>query len=144
MSSTNLCIPGSSIRALSVLWQNSSPDEMSPIGALVYRYRPHSVMNVVRSFDFSERGICQYPFAASKTAKHLEFLSIDATMSLGEGNGCVGRLTYLLSWTRSTTDLIFPFGFLTNDIAEHQSVGPITFSITPFFSSSSSFCFAAS
>ena len=127
MSSTILCMPSSSIRALSVLWQNSSPDEISPIGALVYRYRPHSVMNVVRSFNFSERGICQYPFAASKPAKHLEFLSIDAMMSLGEGNGCVGRLTYLLSWTRSTSDRNLPSGFFTNDIVEHQSVGPMTF-----------------
>ena len=135
-------MPERSIRAFSVLWQNSSPNEISPIGALVYWYLPNSVMNVVRSLDPSESVICHYSFVASKSAKHLAFFSIDATISLGEGNGCVGRLTNLFNWTRSTTDCTFPFGFFTNYITEHQSVSPVTFLKITFLFSSSNFSFA--
>ena len=56
----------------------------------------------------------------------------------------MGLSTYLLSWTRSTTDLIPPLGFCTKDIGEHHSETPSTFSMIPSLTSSSIFFLAAS
>merc|ERR1711994_358876 len=59
MSSTSFLTPLMFPSASSVLLQNSSPLEHSPIGARKYWYLPNSVKKAVYGLDFSSSSICQ-------------------------------------------------------------------------------------
>ena len=72
-----------------------------PNGSLLKQYLPTGVMNVVRSREEGERGICQNPLLASNLEKIFAPLS-RANVSSTFGSGCTSLSTLLFSGLRST------------------------------------------
>lgn len=94
MSSTTLIMFGIPVRAASTRRQNSSPAEMRPMVPRRNLYRPHGVMNVVKSWLASSSGTCQYPWAASNVLNMNARTSTFTTASFGSVDGCKGLFTY--------------------------------------------------
>ena len=90
-------------------------------------------MTVVSSADSLTRGICQNLDCASSFEKTLAPDSC-ARIRSTDGRMCRSRFTHLLRWVRSTQIRIFSFAFGTTTSPAHQSVGCVTFEMTPIAS----------
>ena len=111
---------------LLILWNassfrllNSSPGEIKSWGFLKNRNLPPGVTNVASGLALSGSVTCQYPCRASIFVKYSALLISDKT-SLGECVGCVGRLTWWLSFLVHRKTLLCS-SFLIHHQPHHQT-----------------------
>ena len=100
----------------------ASPDAWKPIGVRQYRNLPHSVMKVVASLVFSDKGRLWYPFHASSTV-FLVCGGIVETRLNRLGVWCVSLSVALFYSCRSTVHQGVPSFFAATTIRNHHTVG---------------------
>ena len=94
------------------------------------QYLPNGVRNNVSSEESAESGICQKPELASSFVNTWA-LVVCARVCSTAGRRCHSRHTLLLSFIKSAQMRTLPSGVGTTTILVHQSIGTLTFAMTP-------------